>query len=79
MLAKCINTASPVILEAKNIDELSNIDLIDKLSCYLPFYYDSSTKITFRQISFDSHCRVLIGSREFIFKFIDITKLTFKK
>lgn len=76
LLAKCINTEDNIVLKASNIEELSDINIIETLANYLPQHYNNSNKVvTFSQLSFSPLCLVTVGTIEFIFKFIDITKL----
>lgn len=74
MFAKCLNLETPVVLLASNIEDLSNHNLVDALSPYLPNYinFNGANLIELRQLSFSPLCIVKIDNIEFIFKFIKI-------
>jgi hypothetical protein len=74
MFAKCTNTESPVVLIASNIDELTNYDLVQTLSAYLPNYilFDGAKLIEVVQLPFDNFCTVNIDGIKFKFKFINL-------
>jgi hypothetical protein len=74
MFAKCTNTESPVVLIASDIDQLTNYDLVQTLSAYLPSYilYNGAKLIEVTQISFENFCIVNIDGYKFKFKFINL-------
>jgi hypothetical protein len=74
MFAKCTNTESPVVLIASNIDELTNYDLVQTLSAYLPDYilFNGAKLIEVVQLPFDNFCTVNIDNYKFTFKFINL-------
>jgi hypothetical protein len=74
MFAKCTNIEDPIFLIASNIDDLTNYDLVQTLSAYLPNYilFNGAKLIEAVQLPFDNFCTVSIDGIKFTFKFINL-------